>query len=297
MKNSAGTIPQLPLVHHDQPVPFLAKTIEEVEEEHNEQLEKPHRHDYYSVIWVEKGSGTHHIDFKSYRLRNNSVYFISPEQVHHLEMKSKGKGYALLFTNDFMETNGIGRSFLTGLELFFACDEVSPIQLRANHTSELKNYIKEIFREFRGNSYLREESIATWLKLFLIACKRIKAENNSQRSPLQNNSSRIVRGFKEFLEKQYKQFHKVNEYAAHLQLTSNYLNEVIKTETGLSAKDIIQDRIMLEAKRLATYSELSLKEIAYELGFDDPAHFSKYFKNITGKDFTGFRDQIRKKYN
>jgi AraC-like DNA-binding protein len=143
---------------------------------------------------------------------------------------------------------------------------------------------------------LQDESIGSWLKLFLIACNRLKSETISTNLPFQNNSSRIIRQFKELIDSLYKKFHKVSEYAGEMNITSNYLNEVIKSETGHSAKELIQDRIMLEAKRLATYSDLQLKEISFELGFEDPAHFSKFFKNLSGTDFSSFREQIRKKY-
>ena len=114
--------------------------------------------------------------------------------------------------------------------------------------------------------------------------------------PIQNPQSKIVKDFKNLLERNYSRYHKVSDYAGQLHLSANYLNEVIKDETRHSAKDFIQDRIILEAKRLATHSDISLKETAFQLGFDDPSHFSKFFRNCTAGDFTTFRNQIRKKY-
>jgi AraC family transcriptional regulator, transcriptional activator of pobA len=107
----------------------------------------------------------------------------------------------------------------------------------------------------------------------------------------------LVKQFKDLLDIHFIQWHKVAEYAKSLHITSNYLNELVTQETGKSAKDMIINRIMLEAKRFATYSETSLKEVAYKLGFDDPAHFSKLFKNQEEQSFTEFRASIRKKYS
>ncbi len=296
MKSTVSGIPQLPLLHQNHRVHFICKTMQQIESEANEQLHFPHRHDYYSIIWVEKAKGVHHIDFRSYPIDNQTIFFVSPEQVHHLQILGKPIGRVFLFTAEFLESNGIPQHFLAGLELFFACDEVKPIRLKRRQVNEIRLYADEIFREFQHEQYLKQESIAAWLKLMLITCKRIKAENSSLAPASLTSTSKIVKDFKTALEANYAGMHKVSEYAALQHLSSNYLNEVIKEETGKSAKDLIQDRIMLEAKRLATHADLSLKETAYQLGFDDPSHFSKFFSNRNGTDFTTFRNQIRKKY-
>lgn len=284
------------MLHQNQAVNFLCKTMQEVEAEENDQLQQPHRHHYYSIIWVEKAKGMHHIDFKSYPLKSNTIFFIGPEQVHYLEVTGNPQGYVFLFTTEFLESNGIPQVFLSGLELFFACDEIMPIRLKPGQIPEMKMYANHIFTEFERDHYLKQESIAAWLKLLLIACKRIKAENSIHNLPFQNAQSKIVKEFKNLLERNYSRYHKVSDYAGELHLSANYLNEVIKEETGHSAKDFIQDRIILEAKRLATHSAITLKETAFQLGFDDPSHFSKFFRNCTSGDFTAFRNQIRKKY-
>ncbi|MBK9730600.1 MAG: helix-turn-helix domain-containing protein [Chitinophagaceae bacterium] len=270
--------------------------MQKVEAEENNLLQFPHRHQYYTIIWIEKATGTHQIDFKSYAVSSQTIFFIGPEQVHHLLLKGKPKGRVFLFTNDFLEANGIPQQFLSGLELFFACDEIKPIRLKSSQIPEMKSYADHIFKEFANDQYLKQESIAAWLKLFLIACKRLKAENADLNSPLQNPRSRTVKEFKNLLEKNYARQHKVSDYAKALHLSANYLNEVIKEETGQSIKDLIQNRIILEAKRLATYSDYSMKETSFQLGFDDPSHFSKFFRNCTATDYTTFRNEIRKMY-
>lgn len=296
MKRTVSNIPQLPLLHHNHRVNFISKTMQQIDAEENDQLHQPHRHDYYSIIWVVRASGVHHIDFKSYPVKNQTIYFISPGQVHHLQLKSKPEGYVFLFTPDFLEASGIPQSFLSSLELFFACDEVKPIRPGLRETEEITLYAEQILTEFNGEQYLKQETIATWLKLFLICCRRIQAKSDRPSNPLLSRGSKIVRDFKLALELNYHRFHKVHEYARILHLSSNYLNEVIKEETGKSVKDFIQDRILLEAKRLAAHADISLKEASSTLGFDDPAHFSKFFINCSKISFTAFREQIRKNY-
>ncbi len=296
MKSSRAKIPQLPLLHRNKQVNFLCKTMQQIEEDENDQLQLPHRHDYYTIIWIEKASGTHHIDFKSYPVHSQTIYFIGPEQVHLLQLNQKPKGRVLLFTVDFLEVNGIPLQFLSGLGLFFACDEFTPIRLKKAQVTEMQTYADYIFREFENDQYLKQETIAAWLKLFLIACKRIKAEITDKNALPPTSSSKTVREFKSLLEKKFAQHHKVSYYAGELHLSANYLNEIIREETGQSAKDLIQNRIILEAKRLATYSANSMKETAFQLGFDDPSHFSKFFRNCTHTGYSHFSRQIRKIY-
>jgi AraC-like DNA-binding protein len=93
------------------------------------------------------------------------------------------------------------------------------------------------------------------------------------------------------VEQKFITHKKVTEYADHLAVTPNYLNEIVKRASGFPASHHIQQRIVLEAKRHATYSDSSMKEIAYHLGFDDIAHFSKFFKNVVGQSFTDFKKQ------
>jgi AraC-like DNA-binding protein len=101
-----------------------------------------------------------------------------------------------------------------------------------------------------------------------------------------------VKNFKDLLEKHFIDWKKVGDYATELNLSSDYLNNVVKATIGKTAKELIQQRTVLEAKRLGLHTNLSTKEIAYQIGFDDPSHFSKFFKNVEGASFTDFRTEL-----
>lgn len=104
----------------------------------------------------------------------------------------------------------------------------------------------------------------------------------------------LVKSFKEIIETHFTEWHQVKDYADALNVTPNYLNEVIKSSVHISAKDFIQDRLILEAKRMAIFSEKSSKEIGFELGFEDPSHFSKFFKSNTGQSLQFFKENVTK---
>ena len=87
--------------------------------------------------------------------------------------------------------------------------------------------------------------------------------------------------------------HQVKDYVGKLNVSPNYLNEVIKSVMGISAKEYIQNRIVLEAKRMVLFTQKSYKEIGFDLGFDDPSHFSKFFKINAGLSLVQFKESIR----
>jgi AraC-like DNA-binding protein len=94
----------------------------------------------------------------------------------------------------------------------------------------------------------------------------------------------IVFRFKNLVEQRYLEWHKVSEYADKLTISANYLNEIIKKNTGRTAKEHIQNRLASEAKRLSFFTQLSAKEIGFKLGFNDPSHFAKFSKKFVSKD-------------
>lgn len=254
----------------------------------------PHRHDFFTILVVEQASaGFHQIDFRHYDLTPNTIYFVAPEQIHHLEAPPNApvKGHAIMFTADFLLQHSLPPQQLAGLELFFNCDESKPLMLEAADIAALGVYFQHLDREFSSSQPDRFETLGAWLKLLLLECKRLKSARQVQNIKMEHRQAAIIRKFKEDVEQHFVRWHQVAEYAQAQNLTSNYLNEIIKSVTGVSAKDFILNRIVLEAKRLARYSEMSAKEVAFALGYEDVAHFSKFFKKSVGLNFSEFKEQ------
>jgi AraC-like DNA-binding protein len=291
-------IESLDLLDKGQPVDFVFKTMREVATDHENRDHLPHRHHYYSVIWITSGEGMHLVDFKSYPVQSGTVFFISPEQVHHLQMKGPHDGFVLLFTENFLERQGIGSQWVRQSGFFFRCDDVAPLQIENDDdATELGSIIHMIAGEYLEKKTGYQDAIGALLRLFLLQCNRISAVRLPARQERSRPAASTVKQFKDLLDIHFAEWHKVAEYARALHLTPNYLNELLSQETGSSAKDMILARIMLEAKRYATHSAMSVKEVAYQLGFTDPAHFSKLFKQCENQGFTAFREEIRKKYS
>jgi AraC-like DNA-binding protein len=278
-------------------VSFLLRTMEEISAGSRDEDPVPHRHDYYTIIWVREGTGKHLIDFKQYTVSPDTIYFITPEQVHHLTMNTPHSGFVLLFTTDFIEQNDLGTDWIDQSGFFFRCDEVAPLAVsHYPYRSRMLLLIRAIQEECNRRDALSDQAAASLLRLFLLECKRAAELAPPENAPKPAGRNQLVKQFKDLLEKKYREWHKVAEYAKELHISPNYLNEVVSLETGQSAKEMILNRVILEAKRFATHAENSAKEVAFVLGFDDPAHFSKIFKQYTSGSFTQFREDFRKKY-
>ncbi|MEO1518476.1 MAG: helix-turn-helix transcriptional regulator [Bacteroidota bacterium] len=285
--------PTVPIIRTESlDVPFRYKSMQEAEWQRPPSKEPAHRHDYFVLILVEQAKGTHQLDFRDYPLEAYTVYCISPEQVHQIDVEAGPRGHVLLFTADFLQSHSLPPEQLFDLGVFFDCEAVPPLQLPPAARPEFLQLIGQIACEYRSDHPLRLDMIGTLLKLLLLKLQRISSQTIPSQLPPNQRKAEIVRQFKKTLEHSFRQEHQVRHYAAAQQLTANYLNEVIKAETGRSVKDFIQDRIVLEARRIALFSDSSMKQIAWQLGFEDAAHFSKLFKKRQGITFSAFRRQI-----
>ncbi len=291
----ADIIPRYPLKHKEEIVSFAIRTLEEVYDEGQGKTDGPHRHGFYTMLWIKQGRGVHHIDFRDYMIESNTVHFIRPGQVHQFVPESRPMGVAVLFTDDFLNLYGISRNFFINLYLFEDCNENTPVTLDKEGISLFEELSYTMFKELEDPDTYSYEVIGANLKLLLICCQRVKIKDATIND--QNVGNSLVRDFKLAVEEKFYKLHKVSDYAEELYVTANHMNQVIKSALGITAKEYIQNRIILEAKREAQFTGVSGKEIAFHLGFEDPAHFSKFFRNCTGQSFSSFRDQIHKKYN
>lgn len=280
------------LTYNSAPMPFVIKTMEEIDRQLGGISDHPHRHNYYTIIWSFTATGTHIIDFKDYPIAPNHVFFVSPEQVHQVITDPGPTGYVILFTPEFLEKNSIRKDFIVNLKLFQKCDETPPLALTTKMAGTLKTFADQMLESFTSENELRFEAIGAYLKLFLIECNThctLEPGSNTQQMEV---GKTLVKSFKELVEKHYFEWHQVKDYAEALYISPNYLNEVIKSSIHISAKEYIQKRLVLEAKRMAVFTTKSIKEIGYDLGFEDPSHFSKFFKSNARQSIMDFKESV-----
>lgn len=286
---SANT-PILKLSNSVASIPFEIHTMDWIEQNRWQQNSTPHRHNYFVIVWVKQANGIHLIDLDKFELQNDTVYCITPGQVHLLSVNGPANGYVISFTADFMGASDENFDLLFNTGLFNTFSHSPVIKVSEEMVEEMEDMAAKMSKEYSNFFLLRSEILKGYLKIFLIYLTR--QFENAQQTESHSKNIDLVKKFFGLIEKNYTSKRMVTEYADELIVTPNYLNEVVKKITGFPASHHIQQRVILEAKRQAAYSSLTMKEVAYDLGFDDIAHFSKFFKNASGQSFTDFRKTI-----
>jgi AraC family transcriptional regulator, transcriptional activator of pobA len=285
-------IPSFELLYLGQPTDFVLKRVQDGQTETGYREDLPHRHNYYTVLWPIEMEGVHIIDYKEYSINQNDIFFVGPEQVHQVLLGHNRNGVLLMFTCNFLGKHFINKEFITNLGLFLEVSESPPVKVDNKSAVVLKTYTDEIESAFGSNDPFRFEKIGAFLKLFLIECNKFAPSLKDQNPQNIQSSKTILFNFKELLNTKFKTLKQVGDYAGALNISPDYLNLVVKNGVGKTAKELIQQRILLESKRLGLHTGLSTKEIAYDLGFDDPSHFSRFFKNAEGISFSEFRKSL-----
>lgn len=277
----------------DNPGGFLLKSLEDVYNGPTLESERPHRHDYYAIVFIEKGHGIHYVDFHEYPVNDGLVFFLMPGQMHQLLFFAEPKGFLIAFTEDFLVTNAISQKMIDDLYLFNEYGITPPLPLNESQLPAYRNVFDQMqyFSESVGR--YNTEAIASLVQLFLVLSNNhcsIRKEDNTQ---LLESGNTLLRKFRNLLNKRYVSEHHVSGYAEEIAVTADYLNKIVKSLTGVSAKEHIQNKLVLEAKRALVFTDASNKELAFSLGFDEAAHFNNFFKKMTGMSPGEFRSGSR----
>lgn len=211
-----------------------------------------------------------------------------------MNRNDQSKGYVILFSREFYHLGNLNIDALFDL-LFLNKNNLKPaIHIPENSLPLFVNHVKLIQTEFNSSNPDKLDLLYTYLQVLLIQSKRLFL---SQSEALPGNpATEILQRFKVVVEKNFMHTHKVSAYADMLCITPSHLNDVVRENTGISAGQLIHDRLMLEAKRLLFHSDKSISEIAATLCFEDSSYFTRFFKKLAGIPPGDFRTKIRKKY-
>ncbi|MDD4970524.1 MAG: helix-turn-helix transcriptional regulator [Paludibacter sp.] len=268
---------------------FALKRMEDVYRNTQGAPDSPHRHDYYTIIFIERGEGVHYVDFTEYKVEDRTIYFIQPGQMHQLALSSEPVGWVITFTEEFLIANSIPEKLINDIYLFNDYGQSPPLTINEIDIPVYKSLIEQMAHFAGALETYTLEAIGSLVKIFLIQSNNHCSLRKSDNPQLIETSNHILRNFKQSLNKKYATSHMVSEYADEMAVTSDYLNKTVKSLTGKSAKDHIQSKLITEAKRSLLFSNISNKELAYALGFEESAHFNNFFKKITGQTPSEFR--------
>lgn len=267
---------------------FNIQRMEAIHEQSGGKTDVAHSHDYYTVIWLQKGKGEHLVDFNRYPLVVNDVFFVSPRQVHRLVPEGKPYGWVITFSRDFLAQNHINEDFITEMNLFGHFEERPPLQLPPVVAERAQTLLSYLWEVYLSNSPYRVASMSAYLKLFLIDC-HAQCQLPEPLPGGDQGGRTILKAFRKLITEKFREQHQVQDYAEQLHISAKYLNQVVKSLLGKTAKELIQEKIILNAKRSLHFTDQSVKEIAYQLGFQDPLYFSSFFKKCTGLSPSSFR--------
>ena len=267
---------------------FDISRMEDIYTQRKGRTDTAHRHDYYTALLIKKAAGKHLIDFESYPLNGLQVYFITPGQVHQIIEETMSIGYVMVFSVEFLIQNNIPISFINDLNLFNNYNQNPPLNLQLEQLGKLTYYCEEMIASQHNNHQFKTAATGALLKLFLIYCNQSCTQPTDNTQQLEAGNS-ILKNFKDLVEEHYLAWHHTSDYAKTLNITPDHLNRTIKLFVGKTAKNYIQSRRTIAAKRLLYFSSLSVKEIGYQLGFSEPANFSAFFKKNTGLSPSQFK--------
>ena len=267
---------------------FEIRTLESTVQ-YGESSEPAFSHDYFEIIWITRGTGQYRVDLQQFPIRENQLFCIRPGEVHLIESGEDLEGYVISFTRSFLGMSDMDLDLVHPGGVYQLFERCKDIQVRNDSISDMALIMEKLLKEYHNLDLFRLELLERYFKIFLIYLSRHFEETSLL--PAYSRSIGLVQKFMDLLNTNFKEKRMVADYARELAVTPNYLNESIKKATGNPASYHIRQRIALEAKRQAAYSDVCMKEIAYHLGFSDSAHFSKFFKNTTGMNFTDFKKE------
>ena len=251
-------------------------------------LHELHKHDFYFILAIDQGKGIHEIDFVSYPVTGHAVFILRPGQVHRLELEAGSSGFLMEFDLTFYQP----RTSITDLRW----RKVSGKNFCALETAryeKLQNVLANILHEYTHKQDGFIEIIKANLDIFFIEFNR----QSSHPKRLSNTGSDYTQTlFDEFcllLETNIATIKNVSQYAAMLHLSVYQLNAVTKTAVGKTVSELINEQLILEAKRYLLATAQQVKDIADHLGYEDVSYFIRFFKKHTGHSPDAFRKNFK----
>lgn len=254
----------------------------------------PHSHEFYVCVLFTKGSGVHQIDFNSYEIKPGSVFCLTPGQTHNWSFKEEVDGYIFFHSNAFYETQYTQKS-LANFPFYFSSLNSPIIQLKDTDINKIEPLFLSLLNSYRTSEFMKNNKICSLIDLIYIELSQLSINNEESTSIKSKSYISKLHLLEKLINSNYINNKLPRFYASQMNITPKHLNRISKELINKTTSDLIIDRVILEAKRLLTYSENNYTEIARQLGYDDYAYFSRLFKQKSGYSPSKFQEYIRKK--
>lgn len=249
---------------------------------------KPHRHGkLFQLLCIFNGELTVQLDDKTHCLEGNWVVTIPMGVVHAFRFRPQSEGVIISVSDDILTDTDLvdGPQYLQPL-----FENSALIEFASGDTQlgQLRNYVNLLREEFATLHSAKNSALVLLIRLLFIAVRRQFDHVTLDTIPV-DSQIRVVADFRKLVENHYKQHWQVTDYADRLNISTSTLNRMCRDQLATSAKSLIQTRVITEAKRRLIFTRQPLEQIAYFLGYKDPAYFSRIFKKVTGESPGEFR--------
>lgn len=243
-------------------------------------IQEPHKHNFYIILFVTQGKGTHTIDFRKYEVNPNMIFFMIPGQVHSWELSEDADGFVVFFTQEFYSREFPHRK-LYHFALFTTLLHKHYLMVSQDKQSALMQNFQTMLNEYLNQELMRNEMLSCYLNILLIYLTRMY-QTQGTAIAAQGGELSLLQTLENLIEHHYKEHLPVTYYAEQLHVTTKHLKEICKRSLGKTTNELLQKRTILEAQRLLVHSALTSSQIAAELGYSDTAYFFRFFKKHTG---------------
>lgn len=251
----------------------------------------PHTHDFYFILFVKEGSGFHFVDCEKHKASGYSVFFITPGQCHAYDPRLMS-GYAISFKSDFYRLNKAIEKIYDFP--FFHTTLSSPALQISSDNLRIPSLLENMHQEFGKEEFGRQSLLRSSLEILLVELSRLYGVEEIKKETIAQTDTKRIRKLECLIDTNFVENRQVGFYADKLNLTSRHLNSIVKKGTGKSISDMINARVLAEAKRMLLNSDDTVAEISWKLNFSDKAYFHRLFKSRTNYTPEGFREKFLK---
>jgi AraC family transcriptional activator of pobA len=256
--------------------------------DHHQDIQFPHRHDFYQIVLFTRGGGRHSIDFQQFEVAPHQVYYMAPGQIHTWDFSAETDGYLVNFNESFFTSFCHNPHFVRDFPLFSSISGSAVNTLDMSCCGEVEATFAQMLEEFeKKEADFKMDILRGMLSIILVRLSRVVPR--SYQEGVSKHNLVLMRQFEILIEQHFREKRLPKEYAELMFVTPNHLNALTNSVVGKSAGELIRDRILLEAKRLLVNSDLMISQIAEILNFEDNAYFTRFFKKYLGVTPEAFR--------
>lgn len=245
----------------------------------------PHKHDdYHEIIFLTEGSGFHTVDLNPFRVKPPQLFLVKAGEVHFWEFTDIPKGFVVIFRRNFLV-------HLTSSDIISGFERLHNSLLKLNNSQQvsINHLFEQIEAEYQTNQMHSDHIIASLVEILL--AKMIRFSERGQRMKV-DSGQKLVDNYRGLVQEYHSEHHLVKNYANLLHVTPKHLNEVCRSAEDKTASEILVKSLVLEIKRQLLYTEGTIADVAYAMGFEDASNFGTFFKQHTNITPGAYRQKM-----